>query len=103
MDKITVELVTPEKLVYSEEVFSAVIPGSEGDFGVLFEHAPMISNIRPGIVTIVGDDNKPNKKIFVDGGFVEVTGQRCTILAEKAVDADSLSDSEIEKLIAEAA
>ena len=77
------ELVSPSALLASEEVEMVVIPGQDGDFGVLPGHAPIISNLRPGIVDIYSDGSV-SKTIFVEGGFVEVNDERCTLLATTA-------------------
>lgn len=82
-ERVQFELVSPERLVLSDAVEMVVIPGIEGNFGVLSGHAPLISTIRPGIIeiyegrTIVG-------RIFVVGGIAEVTPERCTVLADGA-------------------
>ena len=82
-DKINFELVSPQRLLVSEAVDMVVVPGTEGDFGVIAEHAPLISTVRPGTITVYqGDD--VSERIFVAGGFAEVTGERCTVLAEEA-------------------
>jgi F-type H+-transporting ATPase subunit epsilon len=83
-DKVQFELVSPEKLLVSREVEMVVVPGSEGDFGVLPDHAPMISTVRPGVIEIYEGGNVTDR-IFVAGGFAEVTGERCTVLADEAV------------------
>lgn len=90
----TVELVTPEALLFaSEGALEADVPGSEGDMGVLENHAPTIAALRPGVVTI---EAKPeSKSYFIRGGFVEVTQERCTILAKDAEDVASLSASDL--------
>jgi F-type H+-transporting ATPase subunit epsilon len=98
MNKINVELVTPEKLVLSSEADSVMIPGSEGDFGVLVNHAPMISNIRPGVVVIENDGY--TQKILISGGFAEVTADRCTILATESEEVTNLDADEIAQKIA---
>ena len=79
------ELVSPEKLLRSAEVFMVVVPGSEGDFGVLEGHAPFMSTIRPGAIAVYanGMGDVP-ERIFVDGGFAEVGANGLTILAESA-------------------
>ncbi|MCE3232058.1 MAG: atpC [Rickettsiaceae bacterium] len=100
MSKITVELVTPEQLVFAVEADLVEVPGSEGDFGVLHNHAPMISTLRPGVVT-VHEDGK-SRQVFVSGGFAEVTNELCTIIAEQAVDTSTISDDELKKLIEDA-
>ena len=83
-DKVEFELVSPEKLMISERVAMVVVPGEEGDFGVLARHAPVISTVRPGVIN-VHNGGKITERIFVAGGFAEVTAARCTVLAEQAV------------------
>jgi F-type H+-transporting ATPase subunit epsilon len=83
-DQVQFELVSPERLLVSEAVDMIVAPGSEGDFGVLPGHAPFLSKLRPGIIAIF-TGNTVSERIFVAGGFAEVTPERCTILAEEAV------------------
>jgi F-type H+-transporting ATPase subunit epsilon len=81
------ELVSPEKLVFSGEVEQVDVPGVEGDFGVLAGHAPYVSTLRPGILTVhaAGGD----QKIVVLGGFAEVSAKGLTVLAELA---DTVAD-----------
>ena len=88
------ELVSPAQLVLSEPVEMAVVPGAEGDFGAMPQHAPLISAVRPGVIEIhVG--GKIAHRIFVAGGFVEVTGERCTVLAEEAIPLAELTDERL--------
>jgi len=101
MSKINVELVTPEKLVFSQDVDMVVIPGTDGDFGVLPKHSPVISSIRPGVVELENGSKK--QKIFISGGFAEVTEERCTILATESEDVTDIPASEIENMIDAAA
>ena len=75
------ELVSPEKLVFSGEVEQVDIPGADGDFGVLAEHSPLISTIRPGVIQI-HQGGRVVHRIFIAGGFAEVTPERCTVLAD---------------------
>ena len=79
------ELVTPERLVRSEEVHMVVVPGSEGDFGVLEGHAPFMSTIRNGELAIYrsGMTGEP-ERIAIEGGFADVHDRGLTVLAEKA-------------------
>jgi F-type H+-transporting ATPase subunit epsilon len=77
------ELVSPEKLVFSGEIEQVDIPGSEGDFGVLAEHSPLISTVKPGVIRI-HQGGRIAQRIFVTGGFAEVTLDRCTMLADAA-------------------
>ena len=82
-EKIQFDLVSPERLLASEQVDMVVLPGEEGDFGVLAEHAPVLSLLRPGLITTYAGD-RPDKRIFVAGGFAEVNQSGCTVLAEAA-------------------
>lgn len=83
-EKTELELVSPEKLLLSEAVDMVVVPGQEGDFGVLPGHAPFISSVRSGVMDVYRS-GQIEKRIFVAGGFAEVTPARCTVLAEEAV------------------
>jgi F-type H+-transporting ATPase subunit epsilon len=76
------ELVSPEKLLFSGEVEQVDVPGAEGDFGVLAGHAPFVSTIRPGIITVHGASGE--QKIVVLGGFAEVSAEGLTVLADVA-------------------
>ena len=83
------ELVSPEKILLSDDVEMVVVPGAEGDFGVLTGHSPLISSLRPGVIGTYNGD-KIEKRIFVASGFAEVTGERCTVLAEEAVAVEDI-------------
>ncbi|MFO0293337.1 MAG: F0F1 ATP synthase subunit epsilon [Rhodospirillales bacterium] len=83
-EKVEFELVSPERLLVSRAVDMVVVPGAEGDFGVLRGHAPLISTLRLGVIDI-HDAGAVAERIFVAGGFAEVTAERCTVLAEQAV------------------
>lgn len=86
-NKVAFELVAPERLLFSAEVDMVVVPGSEGDFGVLPGHSPVIASVRPGVIDIYDGGIDPKfirERIFVAGGFAEVNGSRCTVLAEEA-------------------
>ena len=88
-EKLTFELVSPERLLISEEVEMVVVPGREGDFGILPQHSPLISTVRPGVIDIY-QDSKIERRIFVTGGFAEVNFEGCTVLAEEAVGLDEI-------------
>ena len=83
------ELVTPERLIVSTQVDMVVVPGSEGNFGVLPGHSPLISTIRPGTVDLY-EGRTVTERIFVVAGIAEVTPERCTVLADEAMVPDSL-------------
>jgi F-type H+-transporting ATPase subunit epsilon len=95
------ELVSPERLLVSKAVDMVVVPGTEGDFGVLPQHAPFISSVRPGII-VVFEGGQATERIFVAGGFAEVTAERCTVLAEQATPLAELDRGRIEAEIKDA-
>ena len=95
-DSVEFELVSPEKLLLSKSVEMVVVPGSEGDFGVLPRHAPFISTIRPGIIRVY-EGGQVTDQIFVAGGFAEVTGTRCTVLAEEALPVADIDRAAVEE------
>ncbi len=76
------ELVTPEKLVRSDDVFMVVVPGTEGDFGVLANHAPVMSTIRDADLVIYATEGGAPETISVQGGFAQVDEKGLTVLAE---------------------
>jgi len=78
------ELVTPERLIRSEDVHMVVVPGTEGDFGVLEGHAPLMSTIRDGDLAIYRTQGSTPETIRIEGGFAEVGAKGLTVLAEKA-------------------
>src|SRR4051794_18080853 len=83
------ELVSPERLLVSEEVESVVVPGSEGQFTVLARHAPLMSTLKPGVVEVRGLSGE-TRKVFVRGGFADVTPAGLTILADQAMPLEDL-------------
>jgi F-type H+-transporting ATPase subunit epsilon len=97
-ESFELELVSPESLILSETVEMVVVPGEEGDFGVLPGHAPVISNIRPGTLAVF-EGGAVKQRFFLAGGFVEVTKERCTILAEEAVLVDEIDRATLEQEI----
>ncbi len=100
-DKLQFELVSPERLLLSEAVDMVVVPGKEGDFGVLAGHAPVMATLRPGVIS-VDDAGREQQRIFVRGGFAEVTPKGLTILAENAIPLAELDGAALDKEIANA-
>jgi len=95
------ELVSPERLLVSRPVEMVVVPGTEGDMGVLPEHAPLIATVRPGVIAVF-ENGQVTERIFVGGGFAEITGERCTVLAEVAMPVAELDRSRIEAALKDA-
>ena len=100
-EKVQFDLVSPERLLASEEVDMVVLPGEEGDFGVLAEHAPVLSLLRPGLITTYAGD-RPDKRIFVAGGFAEVNQSGCTVLAEAAEPIEEIDRGRAERMLQDA-
>ncbi|MDE2183025.1 MAG: ATP synthase F1 subunit epsilon [Alphaproteobacteria bacterium] len=98
-DKITFDLVTPERLLLSEGAEMVTIPGREGDMGVMSGHMPLISTLRPGTIVVSGGD-KGDGTYFVAGGFAEVTGAKLTVLAEDAVNLSELDAAGVDARLA---
>jgi F-type H+-transporting ATPase subunit epsilon len=78
------ELVTPEKLVMSDDVHMVVVPGTEGEFGVMAGHAPFMSTLRDGELAVYRTASAAPERITVSGGFAEVSDRGLTVLAESA-------------------
>ena len=95
-DKVAYELVSPERLLRSGEADMVVVPGTEGDFGVLPGHAPVISTVRPGVLEI-HDGNAEPDQIFIAGGICEVSADRCTVLADEAVPVTDMDRADLEQ------
>ncbi len=98
---VALEIVSPEKLLLTRDVEMVVIPASEGDMGVLPNHSPMIVLLRGGTIAI-HEGGRVTDRLFVSGGFAEITPERCTVLADEALPATELSRAEGERRLAEA-
>ena len=99
-DKLHFDLVSPERRVFAGDVDMVVVPGSEGDFGVLPNHAPVMSTIRTGAITI--HNGSDITRTFIQGGFAEVTPAGLTILAEEAIDLAEVNAGEVEQALKDA-
>ena len=93
------DLVSPENLIFNDEVGMIIVPGKDGDFGVLPGHSKVMSSLRPGRVMVYGEDKNLLKAFFVSGGFAEVNPEKCIVLAESVEEINSLEKSSIEKEI----
>ena len=97
-DKVEFELVTPEKLLLSQPVDMVVAPGTDGYFGVLVEHIPFITTLRPGVVETY-EGARLADQYFIDGGFAQVAHNRCTILVEQAIRVAEIDRGEAEQAL----
>jgi len=100
-DTVEFELVSPEKLLKSESVEMVVVPGAEGDLGVLPGHSPLIATVRPGVIDI-HEGGSVKERIFVAGGFCEISPDRCTVLAEEAMPVGDIDKSAAAKRLEDA-
>jgi F-type H+-transporting ATPase subunit epsilon len=100
-DKVAFELVAPERLLASVDCDMVVVPGEEGDFGVLPGHAPMLSLLRPGVITVYQGD-RVEQRVFVAGGFAEVNERGCTVLAEAAEPLEELEPGKVQQRLRDA-
>ena len=99
--KVAFELVSPERLLFSAEVDMVVVPGAEGDFGILPGHSLYLSEIRPGVIDVY-NKGAVTERIFIAGGFAEATPERCTVLAIRALPVSELKREEIEPKLRDA-
>ena len=101
MPTISFDLVSPEKLLFNDEVELIILPGKDGDIGVLPGHSKVLSSLRPGRVMVFGEDKSLLKSFFVTGGFVEINPDKCIVLAEGIDEMISLDRSVLEREIQE--
>ena len=98
---INFELVSPEEKLVSEPVKMAVIPGSEGEMGVGAGHASFVVALQAGVVQLYKEKgpgkDEDAQKIFIAGGFADVTGEQCTVLAEEAINVNDLDQAGLEQ------
>jgi F-type H+-transporting ATPase subunit epsilon len=95
---LTFDLVSPERLLFSKHVTMVTIPGGEGDYGVLVDHAPMITTVKPGVIEIFPHETDAvSERLFVSGGFAEVTPTLCTVLADEAIPVSALNRGALEE------
>ena len=97
MATISFDLVSPENLIFNDEVGMIIVPGKDGDFGVLPGHSKVMSSLRPGRVMVYGEDKNLLKAFFVSGGFAEVNPEKCIVLAESVDEINRLEKSAVEK------
>ena len=101
MATISFDLVSPENLIFNDEVGMIIVPGKDGDFGVLPGHSKVMSSLRPGRVMVYGEGKNLLKAFFVSGGFAEVNSEKCIVLAESVDEINELEKATIEKEIQE--
>jgi F-type H+-transporting ATPase subunit epsilon len=100
-ERIHFDLVSPERMLLSEDVDMVTLPGAEGYFGVLAGHAPVISSLRPGVIEVTGGST-PNLRLFVRGGFAEVDAKKVIVLAEEAIPMADFDVAALDRRLADA-
>ncbi|MEP3248261.1 MAG: F0F1 ATP synthase subunit epsilon [Sneathiella sp.] len=100
-ETVTMDLVSPEKLLLSDAYEMVVVPGSEGDFAVMAGHTPVTSSLRPGVISIFEGDVEKDR-IFVNGGFAQIADDKLTVLAEEAIHVADLDRANLEQRIQDA-
>ena len=98
---ISFDLVSPEQLIFNDKVGMIIVPGKEGDIGVLPGHSKLLSSLRSGRVMVYGEGKSLLKSFFVSAGFVEINPEKCIVLAEEVSEMSSLDKGIIEKQIQE--
>ncbi|MGH1457015.1 MAG: ATP synthase F1 subunit epsilon [Alphaproteobacteria bacterium] len=99
--EIQFELVSPEEKLVSEGVYLVEIPGDDGSFGVMAGHCSLVSSLRAGVVTLHKSQGGDTRKIFIAGGFADVTAANCTVLAEEAIDVQNLNKDSLEQYLSD--
>ena len=94
---ISFDLVSPEKLVFNDNVGMIIIPGKDGDIGVLPGHSKLLSSLRSGRLLIYGEGKKLINSFFISGGFVEINPKKCVVLAEEVQEMASIDKNAIEQ------
>lgn len=100
-DKLNFALVSPERELFNGDVDHVVVPGAEGEFGVMPNHAPVMSVVKPGALRVI--DGGSERRIFVNGGFADVTPEGLTVLADEAIDLADLDAAKLEQQLKDAA
>ena len=99
-DAVTLQLVSPERMLLSQEADMVVVPGQEGDFGVLPGHAPLMCALRPGLLAVY-NGNDVVARFFISGGFAEVSSDKCSVLVDAADNLSDLDEASVMKELSE--
>jgi F-type H+-transporting ATPase subunit epsilon len=99
MDKFKLEFVTPEKSLLSSEVEQVIVPGSEGEFTILADHSPMISSLKPGLISIYEESSSEAVIYFVTDGFIDMASNNLTILAQSVIEKSEITSDKLDEII----
>ena len=101
MATISFDLVSPEQLLFNDEAGMIIVPGKDGDIGILPRHSKVLSSLRPGRIMVYGESKNLLKSFFVAGGFVEINPEKCIVLAEGVNEMSDLDKDTIQQQIQE--
>jgi len=101
MATISFDLVSPEQLLFNDEAGMIIVPGKDGDIGVLPRHSKVLSSLRSGRVMVYGESKNLLKSFFVAGGFVEIKPEKCIVLAEGVNEMSDLDKDSIQQQVQE--
>ncbi len=100
-DTLHLEIVSPERLLKDAEVAMVIVPGMDGDFTALPQHAPLMSTIRPGVVEIFASEGAEAERLFLKGGLAQISSAGLTILAEETIALDSVDSDDLAQKISD--
>ncbi len=101
MSSMTCDIVTPAKKLYTQECYMVVVPGELGEMGFMPGHAPLVSSLADGVVRVYSDASTVAQTYALQGGYVQVTGEKVIILADKAIPIDQINVDEVRAQIAD--
>lgn len=101
MSTLTCDIVTPAKKLFTEDCYMVVVPGVEGEMGFLEDHAPLVSTLSDGIVRVLSDASTVMHRYALQGGYVQVTGKKVIVLADRAVPVDEIDVDAVKQQIAD--
>lgn len=102
MSTLTCDIVTPETKLYSHDCYMVVVPGVEGTMGFLEDHAPLVSTLKDGVVRVLSDADTISHRYAMQGGYVEVSGKKVIVLADRAIEVEDINREQAKQKLADA-
>lgn len=102
MSTLTCDIVTPETKLYSHDCYMVVVPGIEGTMGFLEDHAPLVSTLKDGVVRVLSDADNVSHRYAMQGGYVEVSGKKVIVLADRAIAVEDIDQDLAKQKLADA-
>ena len=101
MASLNFQLVSPESVLYDGAVSMVLLPGAQGEMGVLPDHAPMVVALNAGIITVFANSDEIDERIFVAGGFANINEDGCTVMADEGINVKDIHPDELEAYVAD--